>query len=889
MAEAIGLAILTQLAELGAVTASVAVPGTAATVIGSVTIIAATTGAQLAIQALTAEKPRNEAQQATMSQAVGPRVGIYGRAMVGGIRFFWDARNGNLFQGIVIAGHRIDGIEQYWIGDKAIHTTLGENGGTVSDWPYNNRVRFDPFLGDDNQAASALLQTNYPEIWTPQHQLNGLAYVVCVFNPVKKEDQQIVYPQGYATVLRFVVRGARVWNPADGAQDPTNPATWLFSENAGLCIMDYLRRKDGARFPLAKIDVPSFTDHAALCAEGVKRKDGTTEPRYRIGGTYLYNEAPKDVLARMGATCDGTIVQGPSGKYGIRGGRYRAPLVNIPTKQILSADVEQGVDRIDGYNRLTVAYTEPDNFYQATQVAAYQDAASQARIGVVDQSADLIMVPSWTQAARLAKIRFKKDNPTWTGSLGCQLPALDALGSENVHVTFDPVPEIGSMFDEDFAVSALNIEGDASAVGLGISSISTATYAWDPALEEPVKPTTPQTISWLNSIAAPTGVSVVADRRVIAGGNTAVWAILSWVASNRPDLTAEAQYRLASASNSAFRAMALREDAVSAEAGPLTDTSSYVFRVRFRSGGTVSDWSDVVTLTATADGTAPNAPAYTSATLSGTTVTHAVKQSGGNARTVQLFRATGFGKVFADAALSVSKAVDPYQTDALTDTISLGYITWWLTAQNASGVASAASAPLSLLYVTLPGNVTQYPNDLSNGVWTKSGTTVALASSPNDKGPDGNTASLISEITGSTNVVHTVAYKATGLASGSKIRAVWGLKPSGRTAGRIDLVNSSGTGTGDYVRTTFDLTAGTISVGTPSGTTFSGVTATIQKVSADYWLLIVTANTSASAGASGAMAIEDRLNLASAPGTISYAGDSTKGMLAWACSFAPVT
>ena len=210
-------------------------------------------------------------------------------------------------------------------------------------------------------------------------------------------------------MLRFVVRGARVWDPRNATMDPEDPNAWAFSENAGDCILDYLRRRDGVRFPLSKIDVPSFADFGALCAEGVARKDGTTVPRYRIGGTYLYNEPPKDVLARMGNACDGQIVQGPTGKYGIRGGRFRAPLVNIPTRHIITADVEQGVDRLDGYNKLTVSYTEADNFYQPTQIAPYQDAASQARIGEVDQS------PRPGHGARMDAGRAAREDPVPQG------------------------------------------------------------------------------------------------------------------------------------------------------------------------------------------------------------------------------------------------------------------------------------------------------------------------------------------------------------------------------------------------------------------------------------------------------------------------------------------
>ncbi|WP_019905718.1 host specificity factor TipJ family phage tail protein [Methylobacterium sp. 77] len=384
---------------------------------------------------------------------------------------------------------------------------------------------------------------------------------------------------------------------------------------------------------------------------------------------------------------------------------------------------------------------------------------------------------------------------------------------------------------------------------------------------------------------SPTGLVVAVERAAVSSTTSIVYLQLTCSTPVRDDLSLVGRYRSVGAT--AWTTLPLNASGrTSIASGPLVDGTDYEVQgaLSTDSGADISPFvaASGSPIRATADNVAPSAPTYTSATLAGTTVNHAIKQSGGNARSVQLFRAQGFGKVFADGGLSVSKAVDPNQTDTLTDTVSLGYITWWLTALNGSGVSSGPSASQSLLYVTQPGNITQFPNDLTNAVWLKTAATAAL----NGTGPDGNAATMISETTATG--IHTAAYKATGLTSGAKLRAVWGVKAAGRTAGRIDLINSSGTGAGDYVRTTFDLSAGTISVGTPSGTTFSGVTATIQKVSVDFWLLIVTANTSASTGASGTMAIEDRLNLGSAPSTISYAGDTTKGMLAWACSFAPV-
>lgn len=601
MAESIGFAIVAAITET-------TVSAATASVIGSVAISAAAVGGNLLISALNQPKQRNETQQSVLNQAMGPRVRIYGIAMVGGSRAFFDTRNGALFQAIVIAADRIDGIEQYWIGDRAVQTTDGEAGGLSLDYPQTNKVAFEPHLGLDDQAASPRLLTSYPGVWTEAHKLAGLAYVVVTFLAVRKEEQQIVYPQGYATPLRFVVRGARVWDMTSTAQDADDKATWTFSQNPALCILDYLRHRDGMRFARSRIDVASFRAIRDLCAEPVARKDGTTVDRYRLGGTYTLSEAPKDVLARMCATCDAKLVRGPSGLIGIRGGRFANPSVNIPTGSIRTASLTQGSDRLDAYNRLKVSYTDPDNYYQPTELQAREDTASQAQVGVVDQVVDLVMVPDWTQAARLAKIQFAKDNPAWKGVLGTDLAALGALDSETVRATFDPLPEIGPILDETVTLTAFSLRSDMSGCDLGIASIGAATYAWDPATEEPPRPALPTSLARINVVATPTNVGVMPSRRNIAGGNTAVWAVLTWNAPARTDVVPEAQYRATGADESAFQPMTLRGDGLSAEAGPLADGQTYDVRVRFVAGRVPSEWSGIVTLQAVADATPPGPP-----------------------------------------------------------------------------------------------------------------------------------------------------------------------------------------------------------------------------------------------------------------------------------------
>lgn len=695
MAETIGLAIIsavTASATTGAVVGAYAVAGISlSTIVGTTALV----GGSLLFQSAFGQQPkqRNETQQSVLNQAMGPRICVYGRTMVGGSRYLFETRNGALLQGIILSAREIDRIEAYYIGDRKTVTTKGEEGGIVTDFPQTNVVSFEPHYGTDNQAASPTLLSQLPGIWTADHRLRGLAHVVVVFLGVKKEEQQIVYPQSYATPLRFLVRGAKVWDPTNGTQDPENRATWAWSENAGDCILDYLRHRDGMRFARSRIDVSSFADFHGLCAEPVARKDGTSEPRYRLGGTYALNEAPKDVLARMLSTCDGQLVRGPTGLIGIRGGRYRSPLVNIPTEQIIAADLTQGNDRLDAYNLLKVSYTEPGNFYQPTEIEARQDFTSQAQVGVIDSALDLAMVPSWTQAARLAKIKFAKDNPQWRGSTRTTLAALDALDQETARIVFDPLgdADVGPMMDADCTLTAFGLDAAMTGCTLGFTSISAEAYAWNPETDEPPRPALPNAPAPVNIVPTPVNVAVNPSRRAVSGGATAVWGVLSWNADARTDLTAQAQYRVVGSGDAGWQPMGVRADGISAEAGPLTDGQTYDFRVRWVAGNTPSNWSNAVTLAAVADNTAPGAPSGFVVNGGAGKATGAfTAPNSANFGSAVLYRGTSTD--FAAATAIRTLYGSPSQAfDFTDDGLSAGTFRYWVRARNRSGFGDASS------------------------------------------------------------------------------------------------------------------------------------------------------------------------------------------------------
>lgn len=688
MAEAIGLAILGEAAG-GAVLFGTT---TAATVVGSVVLTGALVGGSYLMQTLTAQKPKREAQQATLNEPMGARRFVYGKAMVGGTRAFWDARNGMMFQCLMLAGHEIDGIAEYWVGDRKVDTDGGEAGGNVTTFPMTAAIFFERYLGTADQAAALLLTTNFPEVWTAAHRLRGIAHVCVVFKGVREKDRQKVFPQGAYTVLRFVLRGKKLYDPTT-AMDPENPATWLWGDNSADVILDYLRSPDGYRRSLAQIDMPSFADFHAECAENVPRKDGTPVGRYRTWGTISFDEEPQAALSRLHTSCDARHYQGPTGKIGIRSGRWLGPLVNIPTHHIQGLSLTQGNDKLDAYNRLKISYTDPENFWQPTELLARDDLSSQAAIGVIEEVRDLVMVPEFTQAARLQKIMMARDNPAWKGNVATDLMPLDALGEKAVDITYDPLgDEADPLLNAPCEINAFTLRGDVSGCDLGFRAVPASAWDWDAATEEPPRPVLPTTIAQVNLIDPPSGLVTDIERPNLAGDLPGVRIALAWDAPTRPDLTAEADYAVAG--SGAWQPMSVGADGVSALTPLLSDGGSYDLRVRWAagSGGTVSDWSTAGPIAAVADEVITGPPTgFVANGGTGSVMLAWTAPGDANLRAVRLYRAAsgaGFGSAVALTTVSLS----PNQSFDMTDTgLSAGSYEYWARALNMSGLGNPGS------------------------------------------------------------------------------------------------------------------------------------------------------------------------------------------------------
>ncbi|MFC6746040.1 hypothetical protein ACFQFG_15795 [Methylobacterium persicinum] len=258
MPAAIGTALLAETALAGTTIFGV----TTATVVGYAVISGAFLALQQVVEALTPAQKRNDAQ-VTVRQAIPPRRGGHGREKLGGAIFFLDVQGGVLTRGVVHFAGRLCHIREVWLGD--VRTGLvAQNGGVVPDRLYQGKIAIESYLGTDDQGVSAAL-SRYG-YWTPAARLKGLAYSVVVATPLKHGEK--IFPEG-APDVRLVADLVACYDPRNPAHDPADRATWAWSDNAAIVLLDYLHDGSGYGIPFGEIDLDSFAALADVCDEDV--------------------------------------------------------------------------------------------------------------------------------------------------------------------------------------------------------------------------------------------------------------------------------------------------------------------------------------------------------------------------------------------------------------------------------------------------------------------------------------------------------------------------------------------------------------------------------------------------------------------------------------------
>lgn len=585
----VGVAFLVNIGWGGTITAL------GATLVGSAIIGGIGLGLSFLANALFTPKNSYQAdpqqRQATVRQSIGPRVRYYGRVKVGGTLWFFDTASGSLYNGITINEGRISAFVEYWLNDR-IAVVDGLN--RVASDPYvyldDNSTAIYPVriyskLGTDDEAVYPALTAAFTAV-TTAHRLRGMASILAVFDEVPSDDIANVYPQ-FNPQVRAIIDASIVKSVRTGAD--------MWSDNNADGIYDYVTGRDGAGIPWgcgyaeSRIDLPSFQRFADICDEIVPLKGGGFVKRYRMWGGFSLTEKHKEVLPRMLAACDGDLYLTSAGKLAIRGGVWEAPQLTLDDTlgHIIDHEFGRGTGALAAFNELTVTYLEPNLDYQEVEAQLWIDADNQALVGRPrTEMISLQMVPSHSQARRLAKIHTAKNNPRWQGRLVTNFYGLNAIGERNIRIK---ISSLG--IDEDFRVRRLTILPDMTGVELQVSSLSASAYEWDAELEEGTAPGLPPDTSTPADLSPPDNFAVTVKERTVSGSLVGLYLEATWTEPDRAALGQQVQYRLSPAGD--WFNMSVSDGVGLAESGIVEDGADYDIRVRTRSpAGATGDWID---------------------------------------------------------------------------------------------------------------------------------------------------------------------------------------------------------------------------------------------------------------------------------------------------------
>lgn len=625
---------------------------------------------------------------ATLSQTDLPRIRAYGRNLLGGVRAFFEAKEGDLFQLVVMNHGQVDGLIRFWWDGEPVTTDANGRVGRYK----RNYFRDGSGNGGDYSGIPARNLSLFPDLWTSDHRLQGQATFLTIFGDPADEDFAKEFPKGQHTQVQAEIRGARVRNMTNAQ---------IYSDLSSLCLRDLMTHPDGWNIPLSKLDNESWAAFTTRCAEPVALKGGGTEPRFRLSGYYTLDDALKDVTARMLATCDGQVYETAEGTVGILGGGWSEPDVTITSADILSIEMDDGFDPFTDYNVLQGSFVSPDHGYQPTPVPEFKDATVIGDQPERNDAFDTDMCPSGTQLQRLMKIKYAKDHRDQIGTIRTNLVGLKARfpKGDGIHTIRLLAPAFG--LDGVYEVTSHGFSVADGICVIGIASLQNP-YGWNPATEEkPLPPTLAEIAK--NTQQEPTVTGIVLTQEVveISGDVRGVKLAVTVADPNRPSLKLKAQ--VAKGNYAAVgpwpdpqpRWVEMPAGDYRAETGILDDDQRYTVRVRWDGRG---DWVKAGALTVVANPTPPPAPTdFGAMAVGGDAYLDWVNAPSDYHRT-QLYMGTSTS--FGSAALIATVPGTRGRPDNYTH--AMGGITgtrrFWARTLNPSGIPSAPVGPVAVTF-----------------------------------------------------------------------------------------------------------------------------------------------------------------------------------------------
>lgn len=390
---------------------------------------------------------------------------IYGQTKVGGVIVYKEATDNNKFLHIIVAlaGHECEEITTVYLNDEAL--TLDGDGEVTAPDKYVGKVRINKHLGSATQVADSDLVDESEGKWTADHRLQGICYVYA-----RLQFDADAFPNGEPNITA-IIKGKKVYNPNTGA------TAW--SDNAALCVRDYLTETYGLASDSEEIDDTLVITAANVCDEDVSLATGGTEKRYTTNGAISTGSQPSESIDAL-LRCMGGIMWYAQGKWRIRAAAYTTPSVVFDEDDLRSGvDIQTRHSRRDNFNIVKGTFRGAESNWQFSDFPEIRSTTFIEADGGQESAMDLQMglTSSAATAQRIAKIALLTNREQLTVSASFGLRALqvqvgDVVKFTNTRAGFDEKPF--QVINWGFGRS----EGGDLIVNMTLRETSSAVYDW---------------------------------------------------------------------------------------------------------------------------------------------------------------------------------------------------------------------------------------------------------------------------------------------------------------------------------------------------------------------------------------------------------------------------
>lgn len=651
------------------------------TLAGSLVGVGLSLGASLLLRN-TPEEIKPENLRINTRASTAGRIAHVGQVRVGGNIVFHRAANAHSYR-VFVHGHgEISEVLAYFMDGE--ETPLDVDGYVETTHPYyvvNNRgvglvpaTRVLSRLGDVPATHYSEITALWPE-WTSDHRLDGQWTSLIECRAVSSSKQQKVYPRGEPS-LEAMARTAKLYDPRD--------ETTAYSDNLALIINHYIEHADGLNRSGA-LDVDDLIAAADICDITATLAEGGSEPLFRGSGSYSLNEKPQSVLARMMGAGGARLRLKPTGKFGLRMGRWQEPTVTIGFDDISEVQsVDGGPDLLDRFNMLPARFISRDLGCVEVDADPWIDEDRIAADGGVLQGEAMqaLMSPSHRQTRAAMKLDMERRNPSLTTTLVVKPgKGLQAVYEHEIALDLDAFGLTG-----DYELTGHRIafdRGNIANVVLWLRKVDSAAFSL--ALDEQGKVQELPADTAQATTGAPAGVTAIGGGIKVAAETWAAGILISWTDPSNDALTLQVQYAL-SDNSTAWMTLEAEPGDTSIHLGPLVDGQDYDLELAFlRSNGQPGPVTTVDEVTALAAADPP-------ASATSLTVTD---DTGGVALVSFTTSATETlwkTEVLRDSVVIHTDYWRPGEAITLDDNCGAGTFEWEVRSYNASQIANTANA-----------------------------------------------------------------------------------------------------------------------------------------------------------------------------------------------------